>query len=149
MSESKEMNLAQLEATMEEFFVTKAPFQIPTEAREAIVKYGPWVMLVLMILSLPALIALLGLSTLFTTLAVASGKSMFSVIPGIISLISLVVNAMALPGLFKRSKQGWQYAYYAQWLSVIASVVSLSVVSALVSGLIGFYILFQIKHLYK
>jgi hypothetical protein len=43
--------------------VQKAPFQIPQGAREWIVKYGPWITVVLLVLSLPPLLVVPGVGT--------------------------------------------------------------------------------------
>ena len=45
------------------YLVQKAPFQLPDNAKEWIVKYGPWIAIVLLILALPPLLFALGLST--------------------------------------------------------------------------------------
>lgn len=51
---------------LEDFFNTylhkKAPFHLPPAAREWIVKYGPWIVLVLMVLALPVILAAFSLS---------------------------------------------------------------------------------------
>ena len=45
------------------YLVKKAPFQIPDGAREWIVKFGPWITVVLLILTLPLLLVVLGIGT--------------------------------------------------------------------------------------
>ena len=47
------------------YLVKKAPFQIPDGAREWIVKFGPWITVVLLILTLPILLFALGLGAFF------------------------------------------------------------------------------------
>ena len=56
---------------------------------------------------------------------------------------------MALPGLFARKMSGWTLLFYAQVVSVIGSLLALNILGALVFGLIWFYVLFQIRPLYK
>jgi hypothetical protein len=147
--ESATGSLSQLENTLEEYFVDKAPFQLPEEVKEAIVKFGPWILLVLMVLSVPAMLAVLGLGAVFAPVAMVGGRSVFSFVPVIVSLLALVLDMIALPGLFNRTMHGWKYAFYAQLLSIVASVLSMQILSAIISAVIGFYILFQIKSKYK
>jgi predicted membrane-bound spermidine synthase len=44
---------------------------------------------------------------------------------------------------------GWTLLFYAEAVSVIGSLLSLNILGALVFGLIWFYVLFQIRPLYK
>lgn len=141
--------LSNLEDTLEVYFVKKAPFQLPPGAKEAIVKFGPWVMIVLLVMSLPLLFAALGLSAALMPAAMMAGYSPMYNVGMWISVASLVVDAMALPGLFARKMSGWRLAFYATLLSVVASLVMGSIVSAILSAVIGLYILFQVKSMYK
>src|SRR5204863_720278 len=54
------------------YLVKKAPFQIPEGGREWIVKYGPWITIVLLVLLLPPLLIALGIGTLLMPFAVAA-----------------------------------------------------------------------------
>ena len=47
------------------YLVKQAPFQIPDGGREWIVKFGPWITVVLLILTLPILLFALGLGVIF------------------------------------------------------------------------------------
>ena len=40
-------------ATLDEYLVKKAPFALPDGVKEFIVRFGPWISLVLLVLSLP------------------------------------------------------------------------------------------------
>jgi len=142
-------SLASLESTLETYFVDKAPFQLPDDVKEAIVKFGPWILLVLMILALPALLAVLGLGAIVAPLSMVAGKPGLGFVSVIISLAAMFLNLMALPGLFNRTMQGWRYAFYAQLLSIVASIVSFDLLGAVLTAVIGFYILFQLKSKYK
>ena len=68
------------------------------------------------------------------------------------AMIALVVELglmiAALPGLFARKMSGWQLLFYAQLASFVFSVLSGSIIGALVGGLISMYILFQVRPLY-
>lgn len=129
------------------YLVKKAPFQIPDGAREWIVKWGPWISLVLLIISLPALLFVFGVSAMVMPFAGVY-------VPGlafawVFLLIELVLIGASLPGLFARSMGGWKLAFYARLVGIVYSLATFSIVGALLGGLIGLYILFQIRGLYK
>lgn len=136
---------------LEYYLVTKAPIQIPKNGREWIVKYGPWIELVLLVLSLPLLLVALGITALVVPFGgiaapgVAAGLS----VALIVLIAQLALMAAALPGLFARKLQGWTLAFYAQILGVVVSVVNGNIIGALLGLVIGLYILFQIKSYYK
>ncbi len=130
------------------YLVKKAPFQIPDAAREWIVKYGPWITVVLLAISLPLILALLGLGTFlmpFAGVGYATGFGMAA----LFFLVCVGLEVLALPGLFARKMSGWNLMFYAQIASAVGSLVSGSIVSALLGALISFYILFQVRSLYR
>jgi len=133
------------------YLVQKAPFQIPAAGREWIVKFGPWIAVVLLILSLPAILFLLGLGTALGTWGYGYGYGYgFLYWPGMMLLIvSLGLTALSLPGLFARKMSGWTLMFYAQVASAASSILIGHIVSGLIGALISFYILFQIRALYK
>jgi hypothetical protein len=54
----------------------------------------------------------------------------------------------ALPGLFARKRSGWNLIFYSELLSIVYSLLSYNIIGGIVGGLIGLYILFQIRTLY-
>ena len=64
------------------------------------------------------------------------------------AIASLVLEAIALPGLFKRSKAGWNFVFYAVLVSTVSYLLHLDVLS-LVFTVVTFYFLFQIRSYYK
>lgn len=130
------------------YLVKKAPVQIPDAGREWIVKFGPWITVVLLVLTIPALLVILGIGTLlvpFGGIAYAQGFGLAAI--GL--CVQVVLMVVALPGLFARTMSGWRLMFYAQAVGLLASLLGGSVVGALVGGLISFYILFQVRSLYK
>lgn len=71
----------------------------------------------------------------------------------LVSLITGVVavglEAWAVPGLFKRSAHAWHLVFYATLVSFAGNVLAFNIVGAVIGGIIGWYLLFQIKALYK
>jgi hypothetical protein len=130
------------------YLVTKAPIQIPEDAKEWLVQYGPWITIVLLVLTLPALLFVLGLGSLFVPFAGVGYATGFGFIAiGLIVQVGLTV--LALPGLFARKMSGWTLLFYARLVSIVANLLAGAVVSALVVGVISLYILFQVRPLYK
>ncbi len=136
-----------LEGFLDFYLVKKAPFQIPDNGREMIVKFGPWISVVLLILTLPLLLFALGLGTIlipFGGLGYATGFGVLTIF--VIVEIGLLIAA--LPGLFNRKMSGWRLLFYSQLVSIVYNVLSGNIVGGLLFGLIALYILFQVRPLY-
>jgi hypothetical protein len=129
------------------YLVKKAPFQLPAEVKEFLVKFGPWIALVLLLLSLPGLLLMLGVGTAFMPFGGAAYMVGFSYLT-VVLLAQLVLLGLALPGLFKRKMSAWRLIFYSQLVGIAFSLLSGSILGALIGGLIGLYILFQIRPLY-
>lgn len=130
------------------YLVKKAPFQIPDGGREWIVKFGPWIALVLMAIALPGILIVLGIGTMLTPWAGPAYATGFG-LAAVFLLVSFGLEIAALPGLFKRKMSGWTLLFYAQIVSLVGSLVSGSIVGGLIGALISLYILFQVRSLYK
>ncbi len=143
-------SLSNLETTLNEYFVKKAPFQLPVGVKEFIVSFGPWITLVMLVLSLPIILAAIGLGAILAPFAVLGGANAAAFTVGtVFSLATLVLEAMALPGLFKRKKAGWNLLFYASLVSVAGALVALELVGAVLSAVIGWYFIFQVRSMYK
>ena len=145
--------LNKLEATLEVYFGKKAP-ALPENIKEIIVKIAPYLTIIGLILTIPAILILFGLGSAATMMAPLGGTNSLAAVPtmwfGILLLIpAVILEAMAVPGLFARKAIAWKYIFWAQLISVVSSLVQLNILGALISALIGFYILFQVKSYYK
>jgi hypothetical protein len=149
-----------LEGFLDYYFVKKAPFQIPAAGREWIVRFGPWIVIVLLVLSLPAILLLLGIGATWTPLTLGGYRWSdtdpyrwgyaywyWPLMSGLV--VHFALMALALPGLFARKMSGWRLVFYAQIVSLVAGVLAMNLVGALIGALIAFYLLFQIRPLYK
>ncbi len=143
--------LGRLEDTLETYLVDKAPFSIPTEWKEVIVKFAPWIALILMIIVLPAILGVLGLGTILMPFSFLGGLRMGYnyMLSLIFSVVTLVLEAMAIPGLFKRSEKGWKFIYYATLLGAVENVLTFNLGGLVIGSLLSMYILFQVKSYYK
>lgn len=144
--------LAQFEATLDEYMVKKAPFHIPTGGKEFLVKVSPYVVLVVAILTIPAIVVGLGLTAILSPFAMMGGYYHYGalgLISGALSLAALVIELMAVNGLFKRTHAAWHLLFYASLIMFVGNLLSFNVINGIIGSLIGWYILFQIKELYK
>lgn len=149
-------SLNQLEGFLDEYMVKKAPFALPAGAKEFIVKVAPYLIIIFAILAVPAILAALGLSAFLTPFAMMGGYGLgygwgYGVIISLaVSVIVLVMEIMAVPGLFKRTKGAWRLVFYASIVSLIGGILSIhGAIGAIIGAIIGWYILFQVKDLYK
>jgi hypothetical protein len=142
--------IAQLEAILEEYLVKKAPFQIPAKGKEVIVKIAPYLIIIFAILAIPVILVGLGLSAVLAPFAILGVQyGVTSLISAIFSLIAFVMEIVAVPGLFARTENGWRLAFYASLVSFIGSLLSFNIIGGIIGAIIGWYILFQVKELYK
>jgi hypothetical protein len=130
------------------YLVKKAPFQIPDAGRELIVRFGPWITVVLLILLLPALLFVLGLGALLIPFGGVGYAGSFGLLT-IFIIVEIGLMIAALPGLFARKMSGWTLLFYSQLVGIVHSVLSGNIVSGLLMALIGLYILFQVRPLYR
>lgn len=140
--------LTKVEDTLDLYFGKKAP-PIPENIKELIVKYSPYLTAIALIFSIPTLLFALGVSRAIMPLAYPDAYRPGLSISLIISLIAMILEAIALPGLFKRTKKSWEYMFYASLLMIISYIFDFNLGSLIIGSAISFYILFQIKSYYK
>ena len=63
--------------------------------------------------------------------------------------VMIVLQGLAIPGLFSRSKKAWTLLYWAVLVGVVQNIVSFNVGGLIIGGLISMYFLFQVKEYYK
>jgi hypothetical protein len=127
------------------WFGQKAP-ALPVKAKEVIVKIAPWLSLVMVVLAAPAVLALIGFG------GYVGRYAMYGAYSGswywIFAAATIVLNILALPGLFKPSKSGWMFSFYAVLVGGVQNIVMMNLGELIIGLAIGFYILFQIKSYY-
>ena len=148
-------DISQFEAFLEEYLVKKAPFAIPAGGKEFIVKVAPYLIIIFAVIAIPGILLALGATTILAPFAAVGyafghGFGFLALISLIISIIAVVLELVAVPGLFKRSKGGWRMVFYASIVSLIGSIISVTgIITGIIGAIIGWYILFQVKELYK
>jgi len=129
------------------YLVQKAPFQLPDGVKEAIVRYGPWIAIVLLLISLPLILVAFGLSAALLPFAPYAYTGFG--FTAIVVVVELVFDIAALPGLFARRMSGWRLILYARLIAIAHSLLLGAVISAILGGIISLYILFQVRPLYR
>jgi hypothetical protein len=141
--------LDQLEAALEDLF-KKAP-ALPPAVKEFIVKFGPYLLTIGVIGWVLSLLSMFGLGG-FSTLGYYGAYTQWSynwTVTLFTLTIQTILQAVALTGLFKRTKQGWNFMFYATLVGIVGNLLSLNIISALIGAAISLYFIFQIREYYK
>lgn len=142
--------LAQLESSLDIYLRQKAP-PLPKNIKDLIVSLAPWLNIVLIILGLPAILAVLGIKAYVSPFAYWTGVRWtgFYSLSLIFLGATLLLRAMALPGLFSKSQGAWKLLYYSILLNLVYSLLNYNLVGGLIGAVIGLYFWFQVKASYK
>jgi hypothetical protein len=144
------MTLEMLESKLDLYFNKKAP-NLPENIKESIVKYSPYIAIIVMIMCLPMLLFTLGLGGLLLPLGILGGigsgfKAMINLV---FMVITLAFSIAALPGLFKRTKKSWKLMFYCSLLTTLSNLLTLNLGNLIIGSIISWYFLFQIRSYYK
>ncbi|HRY31004.1 MAG TPA: hypothetical protein P5328_01270 [Candidatus Paceibacterota bacterium] len=120
----------------------KAP-QLPKAAKEWIVKYAPYLIIIGLILLALSVLSYMRISSYARFFYYSYGPSMS--ISVILEVIAIILYAIALPGLFKKSASGWNFSFYG---AIVSSISSFEPISIIISLLVSLYVLFQIRPYY-
>ena len=148
--------LGKLEVILEEYLVEKAPFQLLKNVKEIIVKFAPYLAIIGVVMGIPGVLALLGAGTILAPLGLVGGMMTgrpflgFGYIVSVVFLgVMILLEGLAIPGLFSRSKKAWTYLYWSALVGVLQNIISFNVGGLVIGGLISMYFLFQVKEYYK
>lgn len=124
----------------------KAP-ALPANVRQTLVNIAPWIALIFGVLGIIAGLGVIGVSPVAMFGGV--GNSTMLLVSGVLTIIASAMMLMAYPKIKALQMSGWTLLFWSTAVSVVGSLVSGSVLSAVIWGVIEFYILFQIKSYYK
>ncbi|HCQ31086.1 TPA: hypothetical protein DIU27_01720 [Candidatus Collierbacteria bacterium] len=138
--------------TLDLYLVKKAP-ALPKSVKEFIVSVAPWLEVIGAVFTLPAIFALFGFNAMmygtpYGSYVNARAGYGFS-LSTLFLFVGLVLMILAIPGLFKRSKVGWNYVFYSVLINAVYSLLSYQLFGMIVGTLISLYLLFQVKSYYK
>lgn len=131
-----------VEEALEQQLGEQGKLKLPERYREGFVKFLPWFVLLFLPLHFAAVLLLLGVTALGTLFG------SFSFGGALLSSGVFVLDIIALPGLFARTRKGWTFWLYALALGAASSLLSLSVFGLLMS-VVFFWVAFQIKYQYR
>ena len=157
-----------IETKLEELLVTKAPVQLPANARKTLADNLHWLTLIGGVLTAWAAWNLYQLAAWVTGLTSATMPLYAYATPyrntglefltwlGIAMLaIEAIMYFIAFPALKARKKSGWNLLFYVALLNVAYSIVYFfadmnfgSLLFSLLATLVGMYLLFQIRSSY-
>jgi hypothetical protein len=138
-----ETNTLPLEKELEPIFTKQLP-AFPDNIKDLFVKIAPFLAIIGVVFGVLGV----GVTALLSPFAWFAGSFIYG-LGMIFLLIMVILDALAIPGLFAKKMQGWKYMYYAQFLSVVYSLCMGSWISGILGAFIGFWILFQIKEKYS
>lgn len=142
--------MSQLEGTLYEYLHNRTP-HLPNEWKELLVKIAPYITILFVVLSIPVILAAIGVGAFFSPFMALGGGIQavagFS-IAIIFYIISVVLEGLAIPGLFARNKRAWQLMYYSALVNAIYNFVTFNLFGFLIGTVISLYLLFQIKSYY-
>ena len=141
--------ITKLQDFLDLYFGKKAP-QLPANIKELIVKYSPYLAIISIVIAVPGLLLALGISA-FATPFFAMGAFHYGpsfTLVGLVLLLSLGLEAVAIPGLFKRAKSAWDLMFYASLINSFYQLVTFNLAGLIIGALISFYFLFQIRSYY-
>jgi hypothetical protein len=138
-----------LEKELEPIFLQKFP-PFSEEIKEFLVRYGPYIILVLSIIGVFGLLTALGIGGAALGLgAVAPGIGFNFYLSIVLGILTLIMYLMAFSPLKARKRSGWNLLYYALLIGLVSNLIQLFILGALISGVIGFWVLFQIREKYS
>lgn len=143
--------MEELEKTLTKYFVDKAP-KIPEDLQSLIVTYGPFIILIFVVISGLNLVMSLGFNTVFFNPLRSFAGPVLGVMYNvylIFTAVILLLQALALPGLFNKTLRGWRYLFYSVLVGAVSQIITFNIFGLIIGAGIGLYVLFQIKHHYK
>jgi hypothetical protein len=129
------------EQWLEKHLGPQAKVLLPARHQENYVRFLPWVAVIFLPIKLAAVLLLVGVSML------AALVGSFSPLASALALVVFVLDLIALPGLFGRTRRGWAFFTYALAVNALGNVFSFSLFGLATSTLM-FWIAFQVKPRY-
>lgn len=147
--------LSRLETWLNIYLGQKAP-QLPKGLKNFIVWIAPYLTILGVIVTLLAVVPLLflalGMSALLAPFMYADTVwewGLFGIVGLAGMIVTLVLSIQAIPGLFKRLRTAWTKLFWISLVNIVVGVFSGNFFGTAISALINWYILFQIRSVYK
>lgn len=142
--------ISQIEEKLDEYLRRKAP-ALPESVKDVVVKVLPILIVIGVVLWLPSALSLVGISTVFAPFApyALGGLNFAFLISSVLTIIIVIFQILALPGLFNKQRKGWNMLLYANLTSVVSSIFNPNLLLSIIVNFIALYILFQVKERYR
>jgi hypothetical protein len=142
--------MAKLDAFFTEYLIKKVP-SLPENVKEILVKFSPYISIIVLVFSIPSLLVLLGLNTLLVPAYILGGSryTLSSLLSIIFLIATLVLEGMAIPGLFGRKASAWKLIYYIALLNAVDALLHFNLGELIIGTAISLYFIYQIKSYYK
>lgn len=141
--------LSDFEDKLNVYFGQKAP-KLPQSVVDFMVKVGPYLMIVGLVFTIPIILFAFGFGALISPLAFLNiGYGIHFSLSTIFSVVIMVLEIMAISGLFKRLKSAWNLMFYASLVQTLSYLLSFNLGSLIIGSAISWYFLFQIRKEYK
>lgn len=66
-----------------------------------------------------------------------------------VGLVTFVLQAIALPNIFRKKANGWKLLYYVVLINSVVSLFSEGIFNFIVGTIVSLYLIFQIKEFYS
>ena len=148
--------LVNLEDTLKIYFTDKAPFQLPENVKETIVKIAPYLTIVGVVFGVLGFIALLGSGAILVPLGtlggIVTGRPFLGVgyIMNVLFLgVMVLLEAMSIKGLFARKISAWRLMFYISLISLVSNLINFNLGGLIIGAIVSWYFLFQVRSYYK
>lgn len=146
--------MAALERTLEPVF-TKAP-HLPENVRLGLVSIVPWAALIFGIMGILGLLSAGAFMSVISLSFYSGGITKLSwAIVVLAGLLTALLELLAYKPLTKREKKGWNFLFYGVVLTILAAIIDLifgygsGATGSIVGSLIGLWLLFEIRTMYR
>jgi len=139
----------QLEDFLDLYLGQKAP-ALPDNFKETIVNLAPWLIIIMVVLASPAILAVLGIGAFLAPFTFFGGVRYGATFNLYLLLlaVSLVLEILAIPGLFKKTAQAWHLVFYANLVNAVSSLSHGNIGNLIIGTGLSLYVLFQVKKYY-
>lgn len=124
--------------------------RLPKEISDVIVSFAPYLVLLGGVIGILSILTLFSIGNVFFNSVFATGFGFlpFFYITVIASVITGIMMVISFEDLKAKIIFGWRLVFWSFTISVITMVITLNFFGALISAVISWYILVQVKELY-
>lgn len=146
--------ISQIDKYCDLYLIQKAPFSLPENWKEIIVKIIPWLNILMVVLFIVGVAVFFGLGVLVASLGPIKNYAMYplynvsTIFAFAFTVTCLVLLVKAAPGLFKRKSSAWTLMFYYQLISGVQGLLSEKGISSLFGFVVGMYVLYQVRSKY-